>query len=118
MKLMSFSITTQQARDRVKNVTRRIGWLNLRAGAEIQQVEKAMGLKKGDKVVKIHKIRVTSVRREPLRRMVDEPTYGRCEIILEGFSELTPQEFVDLFCKANKCTPDSLVTRIAFEYLD
>lgn len=118
MRLMSFSITTRQARDRTKSVTRRNGWLTARAGDVIQQVEKAMGLKKGEKIVRIHKIRVIGVRREWLRRMVDEPAYGRCEVILEGFPNFTPQEFVDLYCQANKCTPDSLVTRISFEYLD
>lgn len=118
MKLMSFSITTDQARKRAKTVTRRNGWANARVGDILQQVEKAMGLKAGEKVVRIHKIKITSVCREPLRRMIDEPAYGRCEVILEGFPNLTPQEFVDLYCKANKCTPAKIVARIQFEYLD
>lgn len=84
----------------------------------LQQVEKAMGLKAGEKVVRIHTIKITNVCREPLRRMVDEAWYGRHEVILEGFPLSTPQEFVDLYCRANKCKPDTIVTRIEFEYLD
>jgi hypothetical protein len=44
---MSFSLTTQQARDKTKDVTRRLGWWFLEPGDIVQQVEKARGLKKG-----------------------------------------------------------------------
>ena len=57
------------------------------------------------------------VSREPLRRMVDEPAYGRQECVREGFPQLTPEQFVAMFCASHKgCTPDTTVTRIEFRY--
>jgi hypothetical protein len=62
--------------------------------------------------------RFTDLRWEPLRRMIDDPEYGKQEVILEGFPEMTPQQFVDMYCQHNKCTPDKVVHRMAFEYID
>src|SRR5688500_13795271 len=76
VKLMSFSLTTRQMRARAKTVTRRVGWLKLRPGAELLAVEKAMGLKKGEKVVPIGRIRVLDVRRERLDELVRDDHYG------------------------------------------
>jgi len=47
---MSFSVTTEQIRARIKTVTRRMGWTFLRPGEQIQVVVKCCGLKKGEKV--------------------------------------------------------------------
>lgn len=105
---MSFSITTQQMYQGAKVVTRRLGWDNLKAGDIICAVEKGMGLKKGEKVKKIGLIEILSVTREPLSRV----TYTEC--VREGFPEMTPAEFITMFCRANKCTSDTLVNRIAF----
>lgn len=49
--------------------------------------------------------------------MITLPHYGAQEVILEGFPDMTPPEFVDMFCRHNKCRPDKLVNRIRFEYL-
>ena len=114
---MSFMLTTEQARNKTKPVTRRLGWGFLRLGDIVQQVVKCQGLKKGEKVEKIHLIRIKSTRWEPLTRMVTNPVYGYKECALEGFPDLTPDEFVAMFCKANKCRPDREVNRIEFEYL-
>lgn len=44
--------------------------------------------------------------------------YGRREVIREGFPDLTPAEFVAMYCRHNGCTPETVVTRLAFSYLD
>lgn len=116
---ISFSMTTRQFLDGSKDVTRRMGWLNLQAGDVLRAVEKAMGLKKGAKVKELGLIRVVSVRREPLRDMIDrDDGYGFEEARREGFPNDSPPSFMDFFCKGHKgCTPNSLVTRIEFEKL-
>ncbi|MBN2420087.1 MAG: ASCH domain-containing protein [Deltaproteobacteria bacterium] len=114
---MSFMLTTEQARNKTKPVTRRLGWGFLKPGDIVQQVVKSQGLKKGQKVEKIHLIKIVSTRWEPLNLIVSDPVYGYKECALEGFPELTPDEFVKMFCDANRCKPYKLVNRIAFNYL-
>jgi hypothetical protein len=109
---MSFALTTQQARNRTKTVTRRLGWWFLRPGDIIQQVLKSMGLKKGEKVEKIHLIRILNTWPEPLSVITHD------EVRREGFPDMTPSDFIDMFCKHNNCQPDAIVNRIEFEYLD
>ena len=76
-----------------------------------------MGLKLGEKVEKLNVIRVVSVRRESLERMLLEPAYGQDECIKEGFSDLTPEQFVSMFLKHNrKMNIRDSVTRIEFYY--
>lgn len=123
MKNMSFMLTTDQVRHRIKRVTRRLGWRTLKVGDLLRGVEKGMGLKAGEKVVVLATIRVTDVRQEPLRRMLDDVDYGFKECILEGFGEHPtlqwPSEFVAFFCQSHRdCTPTMDVTRIEFEYVD
>lgn len=119
MRNMSFMLTTQAARNQTKTVTRRFeSWMKLQRGALVQQVVKGMGLKKGEKIEKIHVIQILSNTPEPLRRLTDDPAYGRAEVIKEGFPEMTPEQFVEMFCKSHKgCTPESLVNRIEFHYI-
>lgn len=50
MRNMSFMHTKEQFRARTKFVTRRVGWWNLNPLDILQGVEKAQGLKKGEKV--------------------------------------------------------------------
>lgn len=115
---ISFALTTSQIQEQSKDVTRRVGWLRLKAGAALQPVVKCMGLKKGEAIQKIGgAVQVISVRREPLRAMLDDLSYGRSECIREGFPNLTPQEFVSMFCKTHKgCLPETAITRIEFSY--
>ena len=119
---MSFSITTEQMRNRTKTVTRRLGWKNLKPGEVVNAVEKAMGLKPGEKVVRICQIRILSNTPEPLRRMVDNRRYGLSETTLEGYPPGTekhePDRFVEMFCKAMKCPPGTNVNRIEYEFVD
>lgn len=111
-RLMSVSLTEQQVRDRSKTVTRRDGWKNLRPGDHLVLVRKAMGLRRGEKVVPIAAVEVTSVRRERL----DAISPG--DVVAEGFPGKTPAEFIAFFCETHRgCTPATEVTRIAWRYL-
>lgn len=116
MKNMSFMLTIQQMQDETKDITRRTGWPKLKEGDLFQPVEKGMGLQKGEKVKPIGvPCRVISVTKEPLRRMLDDAAYGAAECAREGFPNMLPLQFVEMFCKANKCSQDILVNRIEFE---
>lgn len=119
MRNMSFALTTDQVRAGTKTVTRRMGWKFLKPGDLVQPVRKCMGLKPGEKLEKLRgPMRVVSVRRESLWKMWLEPSYGWAECIREGFQQMTPRDFIDMFCASHKgCQRDSIVTRIEFEYL-
>ena len=109
---MSFTMTTEQVRRREKTVTRRIGWAFLKPGDVLCAVEKAQGLKKGEKVKRICKIVVVSTRWEPL----DDITKEDC--VKEGFPEMAPHEFCAMFCRANNWESGKDVNRIEFGYLE
>ena len=113
---MSFAKTINQFQNKTKTVTRRLGWKNIKLGVVHTGVEKGQGLKKGEHPVEIGKFIPIDSRWEPLRRMTDDPVYGKAEVILEGFPDMTPDEFVAMFCKMNKCTPDKMVNRIEITY--
>ena len=117
MRNMSFSKTTEQFLAGTKDVTRRLGWLNLRKGQLVQGVLKAMGLKPGETIQRLRVIRIRRVTRQPLRRMIDDPAYGREEARREGFPDLDGPGFVAMFCDGMGATPDTVITRIEFEYV-
>lgn len=121
MRNMSFMLTKEQILARSKTVTRRVGWKHLKDGVIIQPVEKGMGLRKGQKVVKLGgPIVVIKVRQESLDRLLisTNPIYGEKEMLLEGFPGLLPKDFIAMFCKTHKgCTPSTVITRIEFEYV-
>lgn len=122
MRNMSFALTTDQIMEGTKTVTRRLGWLNLKPGQQLRPVRKCMGLRPGEKLdVLRDPVTIVSVRREPLRAMLDDRDYGFTECRLEGFGDHPdyqwPSEFVAMFCATHKgCTPDTVVTRIEFSY--
>jgi len=118
MRNMSFSMTTDEIRARTKIVTRRFGWSFLKPGDRVQAVEKAMGLKKGEKVKPLAVLEVVSLRSEPLKRMIDESSYGEAEVIREGFAELSPSGFVAMLCSHYGVTPAATVNRIEFRYME
>lgn len=123
MRNISFMLTQQQVRDRRKTVTRRVGWEKLKAGELLRGVEKGMGLKSGEKIVPLATIRVVSVSREPLSAMTADVEYGLGECSKEGFGGHPtlkwPSAFVEFFCNSHRgCTPETIVTRIEFEYVD
>jgi hypothetical protein len=118
MRNMSFALTEQQVLQRTKSVTRRLGWLMLQPGHLVQPVLKGMGLKPGEKIVRLGSpIHIVSARREPLRRMLDDMGYGSRECVLEGFVKMHPVDFVEMFCKTHRnCTQNAIITRIEFAY--
>lgn len=111
---MSFSLTPRQCREQTKDVTRRIGWANLKPGERVQQIEKGQGLKKGEHVVKIHVIECVSNTPEPLLAIYDYPD---SEVSREGFPTMSRAEFIYMFCKRNNCTPNDIINRIEFKYV-
>lgn len=109
---MSFSLTTEQVRNQTKTVTRRLGWWNIKPGEVINACEKCQGLKAGEKVIVIGRIRVLNVTHTRLSSITPE------DVAREGFPHLAPMQFISLFMTANKgCTPDTTVNRIEFEYM-
>ena len=109
---MSFMLTTEQVRNHSKTVTRRTGWHFLKIGDIVNAVEKGMGLKKGEKVRRICQIRIKSIRwGEPLYRISKE------DCVKEGFPEMAPDDFIDMFCKHNKVRAMCPVNRFEFEYV-
>ncbi|MCW9036228.1 MAG: hypothetical protein OQJ97_18580 [Rhodospirillales bacterium] len=118
MKNISFFLTKQQVLNRTKTVTRRFAWWNIPPLTQLQGNVKCQGLKKGEKIVRLRRIEVISARIEPVRRLLDDPVYGKTEVILEGFPDLTPEQFVALLLKKTKETIESPVNRIEYRYLD
>jgi len=114
---ISFALTTEQFKNRTKTVTRRKGWRFLKPGDILNGCVKCMGLKPGEKIERIGRIRVTSVRFEPLSSMYGKQ-YGDAEAKLEGFPDMSGDDFVKMFCKHMGGDPHQEVTRIDFEYLD
>lgn len=116
---ISFALTTPQFLDGTKTVTRRMGWEKAEAGDLLRAVKKAMGLKKGEKMEGIGFVKLIDVRREPLRRMIDDPAYGAEEVRREGFPDMTPEAFVEFFCSTHTgCFPEREITRIEFEKVE
>lgn len=76
---ISFAMTTQQVKDRSKDVTRRFGWWFLKPGDRLYGVEKAMGLRKGEHMKRLCYIEVVSVRTEPLNAIT------KSDVVREGF---------------------------------
>ena len=111
-RLMSFSMTTQQVRDRTKDVTRRLGWCFLKPGDRLWGVEKAMGLRKGETAQRIAMIEVVSTRPERLNEITAE------DVEREGFPEFTPADFVRFLSQKTGCTADVIINRIEFRYVE
>lgn len=110
MRNMSFSMTTPQFLDGTKDVTRRNGWWKLKAGDKVMAVEKAMGLKKGEKIKPLGMIEIVSVRLERLDEITQE------DVVREGFPEMTRQEFCKFFMRGhNGVMLDSFINRIEFK---
>ncbi len=112
MRRISFSMTEAQFLDGSKTVTRRLGWKTLQSGERLTAVRKAMGLKKGEKQHILGDIVVVNVGREPLDA-IDE-----VDVRHEGFPDMTPAQFVEMFCGHMKCKPWRDVTRIEFRRID
>lgn len=108
---MSFMLTTEQVRKGTKDITRRLGWWKIKPGQILNACVKCQGLKKGEKVEVIRQIKVVSARPEPLINITCD------DLRREGFPDWTCAEFINMFCKHNKCTPETPVNRVEFVYL-
>lgn len=65
-----------------------------------------------DPLVRICDVRVTDVYREPLFHI------GPSDVAAEGFPDWTPAQFIDFYCRTFKVTPETIVTRIEWRYLE
>lgn len=110
---MSFALTTEQVLNKSKTVTRRFGWWFLKPGDELWAVEKAMGLKNGETVKRLAKIRVVSTRREQLMAITKD------DCIREGFPDHDPNTFIDMLQGhyGSDISAASECNRIEFEYI-
>lgn len=120
MRNMSFSMTTPQFIDGSKDVTRRFGWWFLVPGTQLWAIEKAMGLKKGEKIKRLAQIEIISVRKEPLNAMAKDRFYGLEELRREGypFGITNPAEFVRVLAQKSKVPEDEPVNRIEFKKIE
>lgn len=110
MRNISCSHTKDQVRARTKTVTRRLGWKNLKPGTLLRVVEKAMGLKPGEKIVPMAVVRVVEVTRESLNKITPD------DCSREGFPHLSPSEFVDFFIGTFGGKRHQTITRIQWRY--
>jgi hypothetical protein len=116
---MSVAFTEQAVVARSKTATRRKGWLMLKPGDRLTLCRKVMGRKKGEPLVRLAEVEVVSVQCEPLLALTMDLTYGQNEVCLEGFPDLSPDEFVDrYFVQAQGIDPTTEVRRIEWRYLD
>lgn len=111
-RLMSVSLTEDEVRARTKTVTRRLGWRFVRQGDRLQLCRKVMGRKPGEPLERIALVEIVDVRLERLDAIT------AAEVAREGFPEWTPEQFVEFFCDHMKVTPDTVVTRIEWRYLE
>lgn len=112
MRWMSYSMTQQQMRDRIKRQTRRLGWKTAKVGDRVLAVSKSQGRKKGELPEEFGVIVFVEVRREPLNFITAN------EVLLEGFEGMRPSQFVTMFCKHMGCRADDFVTVIRFKFED
>lgn len=120
---MSCSLTIDSVRAGTKTVTRRhVGtWRNLYDGDHLILVEKAMGLPRGARQIKLAEVKVTDVRDELLTAVFDEPD----ALEREGISNMSPNRFAYWWAEQHGykgCqNPDDLariyVRRIEWRYL-
>lgn len=108
---MSFAMTTPQFLDGSKDVTRRLGWGFLVPDDIVNGVKKAMGLRKGETIDRLHQIQIISTRWEPLYRITPD------DVRREGFPDWTPEQFIEFFCNAHRVPAGIPVNRIEFRHL-
>jgi len=107
-RLMSFAMTTTQLVDGTKTVTRRHGWKNLKVGARLRAVHKAMGLRRGESPHVLAVIEIVGVRREPLNAITDD------DVAREGFPAMNAAGFVAMFLSKVGGVEHAEVTVIEF----
>lgn len=127
-RLMSVALTEPAVRERRKTVTRRLGWKFLTPGTRLTLCRKVQGRRRADgtvePLVRLADVEVVDVRRERLwditddniaRECVDPALFGE-HYVKSG--QPTPHAWVAWFCEHMRCTPDTVVTRVEWRYLD
>lgn len=96
---MSCALTIDAVRARTKTVTRRDPdtWTTLKAGDQVTLVEKGMGLKKGEKVVRVAEVEIVDVRIESLGRLVEVDG----ETALEGLGHMSSLDFAEFWATSH-----------------
>lgn len=128
-RLMSVAYTEQPVRERIKTVSRRLGWWEdkngrriIHPGDPLTLCKKVQGRKPGEPIERLAEVEVMDVRRERLGLLLDmEPWDSAWELQLEGFQPdlISPWEFIErYFIQAQGCYPDDPITRIEWRYLD
>lgn len=129
MRNMSCMLTTPQVRDGFtwngrhmhKTHSRRNGWDFLEPGDRVMLVEKGMGLRKGEHVVRLGPVEILTKDKEPLMDIVRYPVResGIPEVVLEGFPQWVGQEdkFVKMYCDHNGNDPEDSINRLGWKYL-
>lgn len=112
MRRGSFKHTGPQMRGRTKHETRRLTWLWAKPGIRVLAVSQCRGLRKGQSPEVFGVIEIVAVRRERLDAI------DQAGVIAEGFPELTPAEFVAMFCRHMRCRPSTKVTAVRFRHID
>lgn len=119
MRRMTFSHTASHVRERMKTVTRRVGWRFLKPNDLVQAVEKTPGLASGEPARPIAVLRIRNVRVERLSRLIEEATYAEDEFPREGFPCWSRDDFIASFLRRHRLkTADTDVTRIEFDYVE
>ncbi len=120
MRNISFIATKEQVRERTKDVTRRVGWSDLKPGDRLMACEKCQGRRNGEPLVRLGEIEVVSNTPEPFNALVTiyTPDAALEELRREGFPESTPAAFVRLLRELNpKAADDDRINRIEFRYV-
>jgi hypothetical protein len=118
MKVISMSMATNAFIDGTKSVTRRAGWKRARVGQRLRVVEQGQGLRKGERMKTLGYIELTNVRSERLSCLTDNTEYGTQELILEGFPNLTPEQFIGILCEHSHIGPNTVVKRLEFKRIE
>ncbi len=113
---MSFFLTTDQVIDGSKDVTRRFGWDYLKIGEQVMACQKCQGIRKGETINRLRLIEIVSIRPERADEITRYPE-PEIECAREGFPEMSPSDFVEMLCKANRKKPDEICNRIEFKYV-
>jgi hypothetical protein len=123
---ISFALTTDQVRQRIKTETRRNGWQHLVKlfeenlplktgrprdnGVVLRGIVKGQGLKKGEHPERITCIKALSARREPLNWITADA------VTREGFPGKDRGWFIDMYCDANGGDEHQEITVLQFSY--
>lgn len=110
-RLMSVALTEQAVLDRRKTVTRRTGWRFLQPGDRLTLCRKVQGRKPGEPLVRLAKVEVVSVRREPLHAITDD------DVRREGIGT-DREDFLRFYIEHMGGSRSQCVTRIEWRYLD